>query len=285
MRATRPRSLLAAALIAALLPSCIFSIGGGGKESRTRWAWEESESTTAQAGAEAGATKSKGAAGAAKDGSGAGSDPSKRERELAKKRRDLAHAELELEIAESKAAEQRDGAEQEFEKAAHSLGQAQRELATFLAEVLPQALAKGELEVERAVFRVEQRRQDLQQLVDDYAAHGEEFYAKRTGEIVVWRTSRELELSDAALVQQRAALALERDHELPKKQRALEFALTQAQAGLAQAEAKRKRARTEAHLSLEKARAKLTDLQEELERMERGEGAGAGSEQAQADQG
>ncbi len=270
----RLRLSLAALILAVLLPSCVFSIGGGGRDARTRASWDDTSPSAAQA-AEPARPAAKGEAKAA-------ADPAKRERELAKKRRDLAHAELELTIAEGKAAEQRDGAEQELAKAIHALRQAERELATFLAEARPQALAKGELQVESAAFRVEQRRQDLQQLVDDYAAQGEEYYAKRTGEIVIWRKRRELEMGERALEQQRAALALERDHELPKKQASLEFAVEQARASLAQAEGKRQRARVEAHLALEKARAKLADLREELERLERGE---AGAEQPAGDKG
>lgn len=270
----RLRLSLTALILAVLLPSCVFSIGGGGRDARTRASWDDTSPSAAQA-AEPARPAAKGEAKTV-------ADPAKRERELAKKRRDLAHAELELTIAEGKAAEQRDGAEQELAKAIHALRQAERELATFLTEARPQALAKGELQVESAAFRVEQRRQDLQQLVDDYAAQGEEYYAKRTGEIVIWRTRRELEMGERALEQQRAALALERDHELPKKQASLEFAVEQARASLAQAEGKRQRARVEAHLALEKARAKLADLREELERLERGE---AGAEQPAGDKG
>lgn len=276
MPCPRPRTLLAALSIAILLPSCVFSIGGGGRDARTRVSWDDDSPR---------ATQEAQAARPAAKGEPKAADPAQRERELAKKRRDLAHAELELSIAEGKVAEQRDGAEQELAKATHGLRQAERELASFLTEARPQTLARGELEVERAVFRVEQRRQDLQQLVDDYAAQGEEFYAKRTGEIVIWRTRRELEMSERALEQQRAALALERDHDLPKKQASLEFALEQARSSLTQAEAKRQRARVEAHLTLEKARAKLADLREELERLERGEGGASGGERPAGEKG
>lgn len=264
-----PAHLIAAASLALfpVLPSCILAIGGGGKDNRARWAWEDEGSS--------GSTKA--AVDAAAPKGDAKPDPAKRELELDKKRRELALAELELAIAQGQAAEQIKTAELEHQKAARALVEAELDLATFLEQVQPQALAKAELEVERQVFRAEQRRQDLQQLVEDYQAHGEEFYAKRTGEIVIWRSERELELAAQALEQQRAALELERDRELPKKQRALEFALEQARAGLAQAVAKRERAQLEAELGRQKAAAKLEDLRRELERLERGDSEDGGS--------
>lgn len=276
MSARIPSSLVVAALLACfpVLPSCVFALGIGGKESRAHWAWEDqdAESPGPQAAATGDGAKASAKPGAKPSAKAASPDAEqKRERELAKKRREKGHAELELQIALAKAAEQSDAAELELEKAARAVDEAERELETFLERVRPQALAKAELEVERQAFRAEQRRQDLQQLVDDYQAHGEEFYAKRTGQIVVWRTERELEFAERGLEQQRLAMALEGERELPKKQRALEFALEQARAGLAQAEAKRARAQLESELTMRKAGAKLEDLQLEIEKLERGE--------------
>src|SRR5690606_1516472 len=122
---------------------------------------------------------------------------------------------------------------------------------------------------ERQLHRVEMERQDLQEMTDDYAAHGEEFYAKRTGQIVIWRTRRELEMAEKALEQRQAAMTLEQEHELPKKRRALEFALEKAQAELTQAKAKQERAAIEAQLTREKAQAKVEEARSELEKLEK----------------
>lgn len=273
MRSRTPSHLVVAAVLAFIpvLPSCIFAIGDGQHDGKSGWVWEDEE---ARKGAEASPGEAKASAKPAGD---AKEKSEKTAADLVKKRREFEHAELELVIAESKAAEQEESAVLEVRKAERAVAEAQRDLDVFLGQEMPQATAKSELDLERQLFRVEQQRQELQQLTDDYTAQGEEFYAKRTGQIVIWRTRRELEMAEKAIEQRQATMALEQEHELPKKRRALEFALEKAQADLTQAKAKQERARIEARLMREKAKAKVEEARTELEKQEK-DGADAKSD-------
>jgi len=192
-------------------------------------------------------------------------DSDKKKHELADKQRDLRLAQMELDVKGTKVQHSVAEAEEGAEKARVEMVLAEKELALFREMDKPRRAREMELRVQRSEYSIDDRESDLQQMVDDYEGN-DEYYAKRTGEIVVTRTRRSLDLAKASLeltVQSRNKLMV---HTLPDEEQALVRKLGLKKTAHARATEKVGIATIEAEAGMMKAAAKIEKLEREIKK-------------------
>lgn len=187
----------------------------------------------------------------------------KKKHELADKQRELHLAQMELGVKRTKAKHSTQKAEEAAQKAQVEVEKAEKALVLFREIDKPKRAREMELRVLRSEHSIDDRESDLKQMVDDYEGN-DEYYAKRTGEIVVTRTRRSLDLAKASLeltIQSRDKLMT---HTLPDEEAELVRKVALAKSANERAEQDVDIATIEAQASLIKAEAKIEKLEREV---------------------
>lgn len=192
-----------------------------------------------------------------------GKDAEEKKHELEDKQRELHLAQMNIGVQRTKATHSTQEAEEAAQKAQVEVEQAEKALTLFREIDKPKRAREMELRVIRAENSIDDRESDLKQMVDDYEGN-DEYYAQRTGEIVVTRTRRSLDLAKASLeltIQSRDKLMA---HTLPDEEAELVRAVALKKSAQERAEQQVDIATVEAQMSLIKAEAKIEKLEREV---------------------
>ncbi|MFT7484319.1 MAG: hypothetical protein ACI9F9_000159 [Candidatus Paceibacteria bacterium] len=141
--------------------------------------------------------------------------------ELEKKTRELYVAELELALAEGQADNAEAKAQDDLTTAEHKLETAEAALAHYTKSAAPRLLADQKLKADNKAFAVEEAQQNLDQMKEEYGKFETDSPAKRTGQIVIWRSETRLGLAKRSLA---GASSLHKDMmaaQIPTKMREL----------------------------------------------------------------
>jgi len=167
-------------------------------------------------------------------------------------------AKLEVEVAHISAEAALRKAEQELESARKGLDEQRRELEYFKTVTMPVQLEQAQISHDRSTHRADESLDELRELESMYAS---EEFAEMTKELVLKRGRRSLELAKRSLEVSAMNMKGLREEELPKKQRALELELLEAEQKLARAETELEKTRIEARVSQMKSRQKIADAE------------------------
>jgi hypothetical protein len=181
--------------------------------------------------------------------------------ELAKKERGLENARLELAIAQADVEASGRKAQDEVADCEHRLKLRQEALEHFLKQERELELAKVQLGVDQAAWRLEAEKQELAELE---AMYKKDDVATLTKELVLQRGKKGVEFAERGLDHERREAAAKRDYELPKKQKELEQEQREAEHKLREARAEKEKAGVESELKLRKARAEVEDAEKAL---------------------
>ena len=185
--------------------------------------------------------------------------------EIADKERELRLAEMELEVKRTSVAHSIASAEESVEDAQTEVEKALKALTVFREIDKPRRTREMEIRVARGEFSIENSKQDLEQMKADYEGV-EEFYAKKTGEIVVWRTETSLQFakdSHALTLQSQDKLM---KHSLPDEEADLMRKLARKKAAHTRTVEKVGTARIEGEAGLIRAEAKVEKARRALEK-------------------
>ena len=203
-----------------------------------------------------------------KDGKG-GDKQEKKKLELEDKQRDLKLAEIELQMAQMSTRHSIEDAERAIEKAEREHVEAQQALSYFMEVDRKRQIDSMNLSVDRSEFRIENNAQDLKQMEDDYARTGDEYYAKKTGEIVVWRTKAGLDFSkrghELTLIERTKLMEIT----LPKEERKLRRAVAKAERTLDRSRQKAESAKLKVQMEMIRAEAKIAKLKRDIAKLEK----------------
>lgn len=185
--------------------------------------------------------------------------------ELQKKTQAKELAALELEVTRRKA-------ESELGAAAHAVAQAEFEaqaaesaLSFFRDSEAPRQVATKQLTVDGAVQRLAQQREELQQMIEDYADYGDDEAAAKTRDIVLSRERVQIEFAERRLELARQELAALEGHELPRKAAELERKHARAVEALGEARAAAERTELSTKVQLLRAEQKVHEAEHDLE--------------------
>lgn len=189
--------------------------------------------------------------------------------EIADKERELRLAEMELEMKRTSTTHSVASAEESAEEAQVEVEKAIKALKLFRELDKPRRTREMNIRVARSEFSIENSKQDLEQMKSDYEGV-DEFYAKKTGEIVVWRTETSLQFAKdnhELTLQSRDKLT---KHTLPDEEADLVRKLTRKKAAHTRAIEKVGNARLEAQAGMIRAEAKVEKARRELEKAKKG---------------
>ncbi|MBL8863313.1 MAG: hypothetical protein JNK02_15055 [Planctomycetes bacterium] len=181
--------------------------------------------------------------------------------QVAKKKRALEHAQLELAIAQAEVQAALRKAADEVVDAELELREAAAALAHFLEVERDFELSKTGLGLDQAAWRLEAEKQELAELEAMYARDD---VATLTKELVLQRGKKGVEFAERGLAHEQREAAMQRDFELPKKQRELETEQRSQENALREARAAAETSKLETDLKLRKARAEVEDAEREL---------------------
>ncbi len=186
---------------------------------------------------------------------------------MEKATRDLYLAELEHALAKEQAQHEELKAQDGLTKAKFELEHAQQELVTYQRVDAPALLGKQKLSIDKKSFRHEEARQNLEQMREEYSKFETDSVAKRTGEIVIWRSETELDFAQRELGLERLEEKTLTRNTIPHKTAALEAAVAQKKSALRQAQEALARLDFENKLSLSKAGNSVVYKQLELDEL------------------
>jgi hypothetical protein len=194
-------------------------------------------------------------------------DKDAKEDKVKKKEHELDDARMQLKIArqDTQAAERKQ--KDDVEDAQYGMEKAREALEQFQKVTRPLELAKDELGYDRAKERVEESKQELEELMSMYK---KEEFAALTKELVVNRGKKNLEFANRSLQQQEIERAQSRDVELPRKEKDLQLALHKAENKLREEKAEQEKLADENELKLRKAERAVDDAQKELDKLKSG---------------
>ncbi|MBL4771512.1 MAG: hypothetical protein JKY61_10315 [Planctomycetes bacterium] len=175
--------------------------------------------------------------------------------------RELEETRLKLEIAELDTANDLAGARRDLLEADRDVEVARGKWAHFRDAESVLDLAKAQLGVERAISRLESKRQDLQGIIEIY--EGEE--EARAKDEIIRRNRKGVEFAQKALDQARMEARLVAEFEVPQELESLQWALGAAEAAKVVAQDEFKLAESKARLSLLRARNQLVETGQELQ--------------------
>jgi len=135
------------------------------------------------------------------------------------------YAHRELRIAELEMAARLTRAQQAVVKADHALMLATEEFETFKALEIPNEEAQAKLRVDRADHSRIMAQQSNDELIRMFAKEGE----ASSEDSVLQKVARELDFANRGLAQAQRAKSMKLDIEVPRKQRKLEWAKSQAE--------------------------------------------------------
>ena len=170
-----------------------------------------------------------------------------------------------LEVKRTSVAHSIASAEESVEDAQTEVEKALKALTVFREIDKPRRTREMEIRVARGEFSIENSKQDLEQMKADYEGV-EEFYAKKTGEIVVWRTETSLQFakdSHALTLQSQDKLM---KHSLPDEEADLMRKLARKKAAHTRTVEKVGTARIEGEAGLIRAEAKVEKARRALEK-------------------
>lgn len=181
-----------------------------------------------------------------------------------KKERDVADARIQLSITQKdcEAAERKQ--KDEVEEAEYGMGKAREALEHFQKVTRKLEEEKAQLGVDQAKNRVEEQKQNLEELMSLYKA---EDFAAVTKEKVIGRGQKQFEFANRNLAQEEVELATTRDVELPRKEKDLELALHKAENKLREEKFEQAKLAQENELKLRKAERAVDDGQQELDKL------------------
>lgn len=208
-----------------------------------------------------------------------GAKSEKQERERAEKLDDLRFAlegeRVELQLAELSAQADALEAQEELDDARLELEEAERALKRFGEVKMPHEIADGQLDIERAMQRLTESRQELAQMEAMYAAEPNlDAAGQATRDIVLARHRKAVEFGERGLELARAQYQDQVGAGLPLEQRELEVAVGKKRRALRKAEAGLARHGVESARELAEARRAVTQAERKLERAEKGETSG-----------
>lgn len=184
--------------------------------------------------------------------------------DIEKKERELRIAELELEIAKQKAQSAAASDRVSVAEAEQALAQAERDLAHFHDVEAPAKLANKQLSLDSSEFRLQESRQEQEQMEAEYGPHLTDEQARKTGEIVIWRGQKRIEFAERNLELSRRSFADLKGYELMTRDEELELKLSQKREALARAREKAERGQLENLVSVTKAENRIDLLHYEL---------------------
>jgi hypothetical protein len=187
--------------------------------------------------------------------------------DIEKKERELRIAELELEIAKQKAQSVAAGDQAAVESAQLELAKAERDLSHFREVEAPAKLAEEQLSLDNSEFRLQESRQEQEQMEAEYGPHLTDEQARKTGEIVIWRGQKRIEFAERRLELSRNSLAQLDGYELPARAGDLEQKVVEKREALARAREKAERGELENLVSVTKAENRIDLLHYELSKL------------------
>ena len=190
---------------------------------------------------------------------------------IAQAEQKLEIARLEAEVSEMSTTAALDKARQDLVVAKRGLEEQQRELEHFDKVTMPTELEQAQIGHDRATHRADESLDELRELESMYE---QEEFAELTKELVLKRGRRQLELSKRSLEVSDMRLKGLKNEGLPKRRRALEHMLRDAELKVAQSEAALRKVELSNKVASMKARQKIVDAERALSKAREGKGNG-----------
>jgi hypothetical protein len=184
--------------------------------------------------------------------------------ELEEKERELLVARLELKGAELGARTSLAAAATEVVDATHTLERATEALAHYTEVEVQRSLAEKQLELDDAVFDLEQEQRALTQMTEDYAGWEKDPAAKKTAEIVIWRYETQIEHATRRLEFAKQDQVQLETYTIPRRTKELAAELREAEEASKRAEESVEETRVESELSVLRAKQSVEELEREL---------------------
>lgn len=182
---------------------------------------------------------------------------------MTKASRELDYAKMELEISKmSTAAEGRD-ADNAVLEATQRLDAVTKDRDNFMNRDKPSKIADKQLDIDRAAWRMEETKQELEELEGMYK---KEDFASLTKELVIQRGRKNLEFAQRGLELAKKGQEQLLNHELPKKELELTQAVEKAQKALQEANAKKEKCAAECKLKSMRAENHVDEQQKALDK-------------------
>ncbi len=131
----------------------------------------------------------------------------------------------------------------------------------------PAKLAEEQLSLDNSEFRLQESRQEQEQMEAEYGPHLTDEQARKTGEIVIWRGQKRIEFAERRLELSRNSLAQLDGYELPARAGDLEQKVVEKREALARAREKAERGELENLVSVTKAENRIDLLHYELSKL------------------
>lgn len=182
---------------------------------------------------------------------------------MTKATREVEYAKMELEISKmSTAAEGRD-ADNAVLEATQRLDAVTKDRDNFINRDKPAKIADKQLDIDRAAWRMEESKQELDELESMYK---KEDFASLTKELVIQRSRKNLEFAQRGLELAKKGQEELLSHELPKKELELNQAVEKAQKLLQEASAKKEKCAAECKLKSLRAENHVDEQQKALDK-------------------